>query len=326
GIGLVSLVVIIIYFFTKNKERKKVESIIVVKDMWSDDKNPLVTKEKAKKIDGRELDLTNFANLKEIKIDGNYLKSPLVKLELGEQPKLDFLYLPNNQLTHLDLTACPDLNLSRNNFPNTQDLSIFSYLINLTNLNLGGDNQEKINQGIYNRFTGSLEPLKNMNKLEWLSIGNTDLDSGLEYLPESIKYFNCSFEQREDAKCKIFAKILKNIERESFHQQLKFYKQKKIEKQISVQTDKEHIKIKPILNHLLEVAVKKLYLSLPNISQTDLKDIRKEIDILKNLRNRYIIQYYDTYSDDQELFIIMDYAENGTLTKLINNNESKEHD
>ncbi|CAG8582624.1 9100_t:CDS:10 [Ambispora leptoticha] len=46
------------------------------------------------------------------------------------------------------------------------------------------------------------------------------------------------------------------------------------------------------------------------------REITNEINILKNLRNRYIIQYYGTYSDEQKLLIIMDYAENGTLTRL----------
>ncbi|MCE8163376.1 MAG: protein kinase [Candidatus Moeniiplasma glomeromycotorum] len=77
---------------------------------------------------------------------------------------------------------------------------------------------------------------------------------------------------------------------------------------------------------LQEVAVKKLYLLPHDTSESNLKDIQKEINILKNLRNRYIIQYYNTYSDDQELFIIMDYAENGTLNKFINDNKYKEHD
>jgi len=77
---------------------------------------------------------------------------------------------------------------------------------------------------------------------------------------------------------------------------------------------------------LQDVAVKKLYLSLPNVSESDLKDIMNEINLLKELRNRYIIQYYDTYSDSQELLIIMDYAENGTLTKFVNDNIDKEHD
>ncbi|CAG8465129.1 11363_t:CDS:2 [Cetraspora pellucida] len=60
---------------------------------------------------------------------------------------------------------------------------------------------------------------------------------------------------------------------------------------------------------LQEVAVKKLLFT--NTSETDIRDIKKEIDILKSLRNRYIVQYYDTHADNGELFIIMDYAENG---------------
>jgi len=63
-----------------------------------------------------------------------------------------------------------------------------------------------------------------------------------------------------------------------------------------------------------------------NISQNKVKEITNEIDILKNLRNRYIIQYYGVYFDNQELLIIMDYAENGTLNKFINDNKDKEHD
>ncbi|CAG8613532.1 3032_t:CDS:10, partial [Cetraspora pellucida] len=78
-------------------------------------------------------------------------------------------------------------------------------------------------------------------------------------------------------------------------------------------------RVKPILECLIgkggygelqDVAVKKLYLSLPNASDSDIKDIKKEIEIFGKLRNKYIIQYYDIYSDDQEFLIIMDYAEN----------------
>jgi len=74
------------------------------------------------------------------------------------------------------------------------------------------------------------------------------------------------------------------------------------------------------------VAIKKLYLSPNNASESDIKSIRREINILKNLRNRYIIQYYGVYFDNQEFLIIMDYAENGTLTKFINDNKDKELD
>ncbi|KLL02570.1 MAG: hypothetical protein MRERC_1c192 [Mycoplasmataceae bacterium RC_NB112A] len=71
-----------------------------------------------------------------------------------------------------------------------------------------------------------------------------------------------------------------------------------------------------------DVAVKKLNLS-PHIK----KDVEREISNLKNLRNnKYIIQYYGTHSDNQEFLIIMEYAENGTLTKFINDNKNKEQD
>jgi len=55
-------------------------------------------------------------------------------------------------------------------------------LVNLRELYLSG-----------NKFTGSLEFLKDMNKLEELDINDTDIDSGLEYLPDSLERgFNCS--------------------------------------------------------------------------------------------------------------------------------------
>jgi len=40
---------------------------------------------------------------------------------------------------------------------------------------------------IFNRFNGSLSPLKNLSKLKTLHIENTNIDSGLEYLPESVE-------------------------------------------------------------------------------------------------------------------------------------------
>jgi len=43
-----------------------------------------------------------------------------------------------------------------------------------------------------NYFYGSLEYLENLSKLRNLDISNTDIDRGLEYLPESVRIFNCS--------------------------------------------------------------------------------------------------------------------------------------
>jgi len=61
-----------------------------------------------------------------------------------------------------------------------------------------------------NPFYGSLKYLQEMSKLETLDIKDTDLDSGLEYLPESINYFYCSANQRPDAKAKAIYNLFVN--------------------------------------------------------------------------------------------------------------------
>ncbi|CAG8708575.1 35278_t:CDS:2 [Racocetra persica] len=128
---------------------------------------------------------------------------------------LEELNCSENELTNLYLNDCPKLrkldcssnNLNSNNFSES-NLSSFKNFTKLEELKLGNDNKEKINQGIYNRFSGSLKPLKNLTKLKVLHIDNTDLNSGAEHLPasligidngkkEKISYFT---EQRPESK------------------------------------------------------------------------------------------------------------------------------
>jgi len=61
-----------------------------------------------------------------------------------------------------------------------QDLSFLSGAVNLEELYLNG-----------NKFASSLELLKDMKQLKKLNIANTDIDSGLEYLPNSLEEFGC---------------------------------------------------------------------------------------------------------------------------------------
>jgi len=78
------------------------------------------------------------------------------------------------------------LNCKNNNFFE-HDLSFLNHLVNLEELYIGNYDQGKINRGIYNRFHGSLKHLQNLTKLEKLDISNTDISSGVEYLPDSLK-------------------------------------------------------------------------------------------------------------------------------------------
>ncbi|CAG8626982.1 830_t:CDS:2 [Racocetra persica] len=71
-----------------------------------------------------------------------------------------------------------------------------------------------------------------------------------------------------------------------------------------------------------DAAVKKLILT----NDAKRQEIRNEINILKKLRDRNIIQYYGVYYRDKQILIIMDYAEGGSLKKLIDDNKNRGHD
>jgi Leucine-rich repeat (LRR) protein len=144
------------------------------------------------------LDLTCLDKLEGIKCSNNYLENLVLSPLQTEQ--LTYLYAENNNFF-------------------SQNCSVFGKSVNLKELKIGNHDQTKINQEIYNRFTGSLEPLQNLGKLEYLDISNTDIDSGLEYLPESVKVFSCETYKRKKAKVKIIQE-----DWEYFNHDLKKYK------------------------------------------------------------------------------------------------------
>ncbi|RGB29753.1 hypothetical protein C1646_766189 [Rhizophagus diaphanus] len=166
------------------------------------------------------LDLSDFINLKKLDCSNNKLTS----LDISKNERLTEINCSQNNLISLDLSNCLNLksvtancnrlnelklpviensdkleylNLLDNSF--SQKLNCFGRLINLKDLHIGNTNEGRIKQGIYNHFYGSLKPLKNTIKIENLSINNTDIDSGLEYLPDSIKIFQCSADKRPEA-------------------------------------------------------------------------------------------------------------------------------
>jgi len=143
------------------------------------------------KLEG-DLDLSDFVNLQLLSCDDNKLTS----LNLNNCSQLEEIYCQGNQLTDLNflLNNCQPrqlkrLNLGSNNF-STSDLTPFSKFVNLEALYIFG-----------NLFTGSLGPLKNLTNLRELNISNTNIDSGLEYLPESLNYFSY-FAKHNESKLK----------------------------------------------------------------------------------------------------------------------------
>ncbi|CAB4427326.1 unnamed protein product [Rhizophagus irregularis] len=72
------------------------------------------------------------------------------------------------------------LRMNNNKFP-AQDLSCFTPFINLERLCI-----------VNNPFYGSLKPLRDFTYLKEIGIANTDVDNGLEYLPENFFNFNAT--------------------------------------------------------------------------------------------------------------------------------------
>src|SRR5205814_1873591 len=104
------------------------------------------------------------------------------------------IILPTN---HINLKK---LDLCSNNFP-TQDLSFLTPYANLEDVDLRNGDEEKINQGIYNRFTGSLDYLSEMKQLKKLGISDTDLNKvDLDKLPRSLELLRYSINERSDCK------------------------------------------------------------------------------------------------------------------------------
>jgi Leucine-rich repeat (LRR) protein len=132
-----------------------------------------------------KLDCTNNPYLKNLQCNIN----KLTELILPNNNQLTNIDVTNNLLTFFNYTALNptsliDLRLCNNNLQAT-NLKVFSNLVNLTHLEISnGDNWVK--SGRSNHFYGSLQ---NCTKLNYLYISNTNVNSGLEYLPASLKDF-----------------------------------------------------------------------------------------------------------------------------------------
>jgi Leucine-rich repeat (LRR) protein len=179
----------------------------------------------------KKLNLEGFINLKKLRCSYNkltYLEikdcpslqvlvcsdNRLSELVINDCLNLKILHCENNFLTNLDLSKnenLEDLIISDNEFFE-QDLSFLSHLVNLRKLEIGNImSWEQVNPDICNCWVGSLEPLKNLTKLETLEISNTDIDSGLEYLPDSLTSFDCSADKRENVQVKKLEAELKRF-------------------------------------------------------------------------------------------------------------------
>ena len=244
-------------------------------------------------------------------------------------PNLVHLHAERNFLTELNLDKqikLEILKISDNNF-SPQTLSFISHLINLKQLFLGNyikdpmsvKLEQRIKNGTYNRFFGSLKLLRNMKNLQILNIVNTDIDSGLEYLPVNLKSIYLLSEQkkevRKESKTKKLIELLKDyqiIRRNFIHDEfqherydLNTWRQKnKILINSAIDSNKIFLKLR-ILNYLIwkdnkdkgqiltlkekalsivefnyEMKLNELYNKLYNLEKNNEENIESQIQIL----------------------------------------------
>ena len=201
-----------------------------------------------------EVKLSGFSNLTKIYC----FKNNLTKLDVSNLPNLIELVCFENNLTDLNLTGCSKLakliccnnNLTNPNFLTQlksdklkwlsidgnnfkSDLKIFTPFINLDTLTINIDSNSITNDK--SQWTGSLEPLHKLTKLRVLDISNTDIESGLEYLPDSLEAFYCSTELKpKSLSQKLIEKLLVHGKPNSENNYIKLLRQwKQVNRQVA---------------------------------------------------------------------------------------------
>lgn len=73
-------------------------------------------------------------------------------------------------------------------------------------------------------------------------------------------------------------------------------------------------KAESLLNNK-ECVIKKIDINA--LKQKDRKNAIKEVTILKKLKHPNIIKFYNSFEEENSLYIVMEYAEGGDLQKVI---------
>jgi len=144
--------------------------------------------------DKNKLTVFNIKNYPVTKLDCS--DNQLRELTINDCLQLAELIFSSNLLTNFNFNTLDKVKLTRLELKNNRlsrcDLSELVPFVNLELVDIGSNDQRKIDRGFYNHFYGSLKSLKNLTKLKHLNIEATDIESGLEYLPQSLEKFYCT--------------------------------------------------------------------------------------------------------------------------------------
>lgn len=285
--------------------------------------------------------------IKELNINGKNLEG---HLDLRDFVNLESLNLNFNKINSLDISSCSKLvTLLCGVNPNLENVDL-SKNKKLKHINFGGNYNFRVSLETFSHLTeleelginetpcyGSLKSLEGLNKLKVLWFESNNIDSNLEHLPESLE--SIRFRHRNLVPREIREK-LQDYEMSGLLYGNTYTYDYQAWRKDNYELVKL-IKVKPILQKQIgvggfaivyqgvwkgnPVAIKKSIIRSNQMTEKELKDFEEEVKKLKNLRNSYIILYIDMYQDKQDLMVITELAQHGSLTNYINNHKDQEY-
>jgi len=66
-------------------------------------------------------------------------------------------------------------------------------------------------------------------------------------------------------------------------------------------------------------------ISLQGLNESQKKEVKSESEILKSINSKYVVKYYDSFEEENNLNIVMEYCESGDLNDFIENQKKTKH-
>ena len=66
-------------------------------------------------------------------------------------------------------------------------------------------------------------------------------------------------------------------------------------------------------------------ISLTGLTKDQKNEVKQESEILKKIKSKYVVKYYDSFEEEDKLNIVMEYCECGDLSEFIDSQEKQKY-
>jgi serine/threonine protein kinase len=85
------------------------------------------------------------------------------------------------------------------------------------------------------------------------------------------------------------------------------------------------------LNQLMNIieSINNIYvikqISLTGLTKDQKNEVKQKSEILKKIKSKYVVKYYDSFEEEDKLNIVMEYCECGDLSEFIDSQEKQKY-